>query len=128
MIAVRTGSWDGMSNQDLVVLVSKSDAEFLEKQKIEGELYSSFPYEKLNEKISLRVDDDSFATAWGAGHDKEGFYVRRFVFYGLKNTGKYLGARYDTLGNKIDIVNYERAGEHSHFMFLIGDLKYFELL
>ncbi len=134
MLSVRIGSWDGMSDQDLVVLINEKDVEFLEKTKIEGDLLSDFPYERINKKISLEVDDKIRTTAWGAaysnGDSNDGlflkFYIKSELYNSLKENGSYLGARYDTLGNKINIVNYEK--EKEHFRFLIDDLKCFKLL
>ncbi|MBU3957764.1 MAG: hypothetical protein KKB25_01685 [Nanoarchaeota archaeon] len=134
MLGVRIGSWDGMSDQDLVLLASENDIADLEKGRIEGELLSDFPYERLNKKISLEVDDKIRTTAWGAAYSKGDsnfglflkFYIKSELYDSLKENGSYLDARYDTLGNKINIVNYEK--EKEHFRFLIGDLKCFKLL
>ncbi len=134
MLGVRIGSWGWMSDQDLVVLASENDIVNLEKEKIEGDLLSDFPYESLNKKISLEVDDKIRTTAWGAAYSKgdsnDGlflkFYIKSDLYNSLKENGSYLGARYDTLDNKVNIVNYER--EREHFRFLINDLKCFKLL
>lgn len=106
----------------------------MEKREIEGELLSGFPYEGLNKKISLEVDDKIRTAAWGAAYSKGDsnsglllkFYIKSELYNSLKENGSCLGARYDTLGNKVNIVNYER--EKEHFRFLIDDLKYFKLL
>lgn len=153
MIAVRIGDWKGIYDKDLVFFVNRKDVESLENYRksenlscITGELFSRFPYERLNDKISLRVDDDSRATAWGAGLGSDGFFIRTFVFYGLKNTGSYLGAVYDTfgdeinrknyaiydiIGNKISIVNYENEKAMKKgkiFKKMIDDLKQFQII
>lgn len=134
MLGVKIGDWKQMSGQDLAVLASENDIVDLEKEKIEGDLLSDFPYEKLNKKISLEVDDKIRTTAWGAAYSKGDsnfglflkFYIKSELYDSLKENGSYLDARYDTLGNKINIVNYEK--EKEHFRFLIGDLKCFKLL
>ncbi len=132
MIAVRIGRWEGMSDKDLAILLSKKDVAELKNSKISGELFSDFPYERLNKKISMKVDDKAKTTAWGATCSKNdsNFFmeviIKSELYNSLKHNGSYLGARYDTLGNKINLVNYEV--ERKYFRGLIDDLKYFKII
>lgn len=50
MIAVRIGSWDGMSYQDLTILANNNDIEVLGKSKVSGGLFSDLPYKKIKQK------------------------------------------------------------------------------
>ena len=121
MKAARTGSWKGLNDRDIVFFLSNDEIKKMKNSVMKGPvLNQNFPYNKLGE-VSLRLAKPEDKLACGVvGNNGDEFYISISCYDSLKTRGK-TGARYDTFGNTIDIVDCDI--EKDDYAMLRKDLK-----
>ena len=106
---------------DYIFFINNSELEDLKKLSLEGQFWNcEYPYECFNKKVSLRLalDSDTFVSGGGGcNSERTEFWVVEKIYDGIKQKGSFMGGRYDTHGNKFDIINYE-------YKIIDGDISY----
>jgi len=128
MKIVKTGEWKGLNDKDIVFFLKNQEVETLKKESLTGELFNKdFPYDSLNEKVILRLANiGERTTAWGGGSNAERteFFIKTIIYQRLNENGRALEVRYDTQGNAMDIINYNKEkGCYTLLMQSLGLVK-----